>query len=246
MIIQPDSAHPFIANIRKILSTKGRISRLQYLQWHLVLSNFALVYNSLFLRDSSILLPFISTFFISLFQLRRFDSLERCGWLTLLIFIPIYLQWNFIFINYMLFFSEGYIAIKLFAIGVFIIPSLQIQRLHDLGHSGWCIFLIFIPVIDAFLYIYLLCAQGNTCDNEYGALIKSRKLNMFEMIWLYTPVALYLPIIVFSFCMKYLFFYTTSIMFLVTPFEIWSKIGATLIWFLIDPIPSKPLDIPFR
>ncbi|MGM9688130.1 MAG: DUF805 domain-containing protein [Alloprevotella sp.] len=50
-----------------------------------------------------------------------------------------------------------------------ILPSLAVlvRRLHDGGHSGWCIFLSLIPLIGGiWLLVYLL--SGSDDENRYG------------------------------------------------------------------------------
>lgn len=51
-----------------------------------------------------------------------------------------------------------------------IIPiwAVTFRRLHDIGKSGWYIFLGIIPIIGAIWLIVLLCTDGNTGVNEYG------------------------------------------------------------------------------
>ena len=43
-----------------------------------------------------------------------------------------------------------------------IIPGLaiQIRRMHDLGKSGWWIFIVFVPIIGWLWYLILLCTKG--------------------------------------------------------------------------------------
>jgi uncharacterized membrane protein YhaH (DUF805 family) len=51
-----------------------------------------------------------------------------------------------------------------------IIPSVAvlIRRLHDIGKSGWHIFLIFIPLIGWIWLLVLLCMEGETKPNKWG------------------------------------------------------------------------------
>lgn len=46
---------------------------------------------------------------------------------------------------------------------------LGIRRCHDLDRSGWFYLLMFIPIIDFFVALYLLFAAGNPGPNQYGA-----------------------------------------------------------------------------
>ncbi len=43
------------------------------------------------------------------------------------------------------------------------------QRLHDLEKSGWLGILIFIPLVNIFMMIYLYCFAGLIGGNQYGA-----------------------------------------------------------------------------
>lgn len=44
-----------------------------------------------------------------------------------------------------------------------------IRRLHDLNKSGWLLLLLFIPLINFLMAIYILLASGTTGLNQYGA-----------------------------------------------------------------------------
>ncbi|MBA3724129.1 MAG: DUF805 domain-containing protein [Candidatus Levybacteria bacterium] len=46
--------------------------------------------------------------------------------------------------------------------------SLQVRRLHDLGHSGWLLFLNFVPIIGYFFPLYVAITQGSDNANTYG------------------------------------------------------------------------------
>ncbi|MDO8624198.1 MAG: DUF805 domain-containing protein [bacterium] len=63
----------------------------------------------------------------------------------------------------------------LFLIGI----SLNVRRLHDIGHSGWTIFFAMIPLVNVFFFFYLLIKPGVLLDNKYGNLpIKRRVLEV--------------------------------------------------------------------
>jgi len=51
-----------------------------------------------------------------------------------------------------------------------IIPYLAVavRRLHDIGKSGWWIFIKLIPIIGAIWLLILLFTEGNKGPNEYG------------------------------------------------------------------------------
>lgn len=46
--------------------------------------------------------------------------------------------------------------------------SIAVRRLHDIGRSGWWIFIGVIPIIGLIIYIYWLCKKGDAGPNEYG------------------------------------------------------------------------------
>ncbi len=56
-----------------------------------------------------------------------------------------------------------------------IIPSLAVfvRRMHDIGKSGWWIFIGLIPLIGTIWLLVLLCTDGNTGENSYGPSTKA-------------------------------------------------------------------------
>lgn len=63
----------------------------------------------------------------------------------------------------------GMIAYILFALAI-IVPSLavSVRRLHDIGKSGWFIFVSLIPLVGSIWLLIMLCTEGTRGDNEYG------------------------------------------------------------------------------
>jgi len=57
----------------------------------------------------------------------------------------------------------------IYGLGVFI-PTFAvfIRRLHDVGKSGWWIFLGIIPIIGGIWLLILACTAGEPGDNNYG------------------------------------------------------------------------------
>lgn len=51
-----------------------------------------------------------------------------------------------------------------------LVPGLAvfIRRLHDIGKSGWCMLLFFIPIVNLILIFAWLCKEGDCNANEYG------------------------------------------------------------------------------
>ncbi len=62
----------------------------------------------------------------------------------------------------------GWIYI-LYSLAVFI-PGLAacVRRLHDIGKSGWWIFIAMIPILGGIWLLVLLCTDGNAGQNFYG------------------------------------------------------------------------------
>lgn len=69
------------------------------------------------------------------------------------------------------------IVLLLFII-IFILP-LHVRRLHDVGRSGWFVFLLAIPFVNIFVGLYLLLFPGNHNKNSYGPPLKKNLLNDF-------------------------------------------------------------------
>lgn len=53
---------------------------------------------------------------------------------------------------------------------IFTVPGLavSVRRLHDIGHTGWFIFLCFIPYLDILFLLYMAFAPSDPGKNEYG------------------------------------------------------------------------------
>lgn len=59
---------------------------------------------------------------------------------------------------------------SLYSLVVFI-PGLAVtvRRLHDVGKSGWFMFIVFIPLIGIIWFFISLCTEGDDGSNEFGA-----------------------------------------------------------------------------
>jgi len=57
----------------------------------------------------------------------------------------------------------------IYALAMFI-PALavEVRRLHDMGKSGWWIFIAFIPLIGSIWLLVLLCMDSQPGSNEWG------------------------------------------------------------------------------
>ena len=46
--------------------------------------------------------------------------------------------------------------------------AVGVRRMHDIGKSGWCLLLFFIPLVNIVLIFLWLCKAGDTGANQYG------------------------------------------------------------------------------
>ncbi|WP_448695793.1 DUF805 domain-containing protein [Pseudomonas moraviensis] len=138
-VAEPDSPYaPPRANVGESLpafatlkpfSVEGRIGRLRFLAWTMVLSLVAL--------------PIVGVFALIALGLVSGDST------TGLIF-------------------GGILAVFLF-IGFMIVSILfSVQRLHDIGWSGWLWLLNLVPFVGSFFPLVIMVVPGNTGANRYG------------------------------------------------------------------------------
>ncbi len=76
----------------------------------------------------------------------------------------------------------GYIYM-LYTLAVFI-PGLAVwvRRLHDVGKSGWFVFIVLIPLIGAIWILVLLCTDSKPGVNKYGPNPKGIGNNQFDSI----------------------------------------------------------------
>lgn len=51
-----------------------------------------------------------------------------------------------------------------------LIPSMAvgIRRMHDIGKSGWWLFINFIPFVGHLIFLIMVCTKGTIGDNKYG------------------------------------------------------------------------------
>lgn len=51
-----------------------------------------------------------------------------------------------------------------------LLPSIAVgvRRLHDIGKSGWWMFIVFIPIIGGIYLLVLFATEGDNGSNEYG------------------------------------------------------------------------------
>ena len=65
----------------------------------------------------------------------------------------------------------GYGPIYLIYVLALLIPSIAVavRRLHDIGKSGWWMFISLVPIIGGIWLLVLLATEGKSGQNEYGA-----------------------------------------------------------------------------
>ena len=65
---------------------------------------------------------------------------------------------------------RGFDIIIIIYLVAMIIPiiSVTVRRMHDIGKSGFWIFIRFVPIIGAIWMLILLCTEGQTGENKYG------------------------------------------------------------------------------
>jgi len=67
--------------------------------------------------------------------------------------------------------SVGYGPIYILYVLAVLLPSLavSVRRLHDVGKSGWYLFITLIPIIGAILLLIKICSDGTPGENQYGS-----------------------------------------------------------------------------
>lgn len=65
--------------------------------------------------------------------------------------------------------TANYIVSGVFSLAL-LLPNLglAVRRLHDIGKSGWWLFLAFIPVVGIIILIIWWCKDSQMEPNEYG------------------------------------------------------------------------------
>lgn len=46
--------------------------------------------------------------------------------------------------------------------------AVSVRRMHDIGKSGWWLFITFVPVIGSLWYLFLTIQDGQPGSNQYG------------------------------------------------------------------------------
>jgi uncharacterized membrane protein YhaH (DUF805 family) len=65
-----------------------------------------------------------------------------------------------------------------------LVPSIAVgvRRMHDIGKSGWYLLVALIPIAGFIWLLVLLCKEGDTGPNEYGADPKNPTFGEFDEI----------------------------------------------------------------
>jgi uncharacterized membrane protein YhaH (DUF805 family) len=85
----------------------------------------------------------------------------------------------------------GAVLIALVGIGMAVVSvQIGVQRLHDIGWSGWLWLINLIPIVGSVFAMLLLVVPGTTGANRYGppAPPNSRGVKLLALLWLLVPV----------------------------------------------------------
>ncbi|SEM76995.1 Uncharacterized membrane protein YhaH, DUF805 family [Pseudomonas sp. ok272] len=63
----------------------------------------------------------------------------------------------------------GIVFVGAVLVYLYVYVTISVQRLHDLGWSGWLCFLHLVPLLDTLLLIVQMAVPGNATANRYGA-----------------------------------------------------------------------------
>ncbi|MPQ84727.1 DUF805 domain-containing protein [Pseudomonas sp. MAFF 730085] len=138
----------------KVFTTHGRIGRLRYLAWTLVMSVAMLVASGI----------------ISTASFAVATASPTAG--TILGVL---------------------LGLALFVALVCVSVQIGVQRLHDLGWSGWLYLLNLVPLVNSIFPLLLLVLPGNTGANQYGPPPprNSKAVKVLAALWLaFIPVIL--------------------------------------------------------
>ncbi|WP_079204498.1 DUF805 domain-containing protein [Pseudomonas sp. CC6-YY-74] len=85
----------------------------------------------------------------------------------------------------------GGILIALVGIGIMVVSvQIGVQRLHDIGWSGWLWLINLVPIVGGVFALLMLVIPGTTGANRYGppAPPNSRAVKVLALLWLLVPV----------------------------------------------------------
>lgn len=85
----------------------------------------------------------------------------------------------------------GSVLIALVGIGMAVVSvQIGVQRLHDIGWSGWLWLINLVPIVGGVFALLLLIIPGTTGANRYGppAPPNSRAVKLLAWLWLLVPI----------------------------------------------------------
>lgn len=83
-----------------------------------------------------------------------------------------------------------FVVMGLFYFGIFFFSIMfGKRRLNDLNRSGWWILLIFVPVFNLFIAIYLVFFPGSKIPNDYGPRPTENSIGV-KILGLFLPLAI--------------------------------------------------------
>ncbi|HDP89364.1 MAG TPA: DUF805 domain-containing protein [Thioalkalivibrio sp.] len=77
-------------------------------------------------------------------------------------------------------------------VGTVIAVFLGVQRLHDMGYSGWLWLLLLVPIVNILMSLFMLFAPGTDGENQYGLPPKPNNGGVYLM-------AIAVPVVMFFF-----------------------------------------------
>ncbi|GBU09049.1 hypothetical protein AwWohl_01870 [Gammaproteobacteria bacterium] len=66
----------------------------------------------------------------------------------------------------------------------------SVKRLHDLNRSGWWILLVFVPIANLLLIIYMFFFSGSGDHNDYGSPPPANSFGVYILMWIYITIHL--------------------------------------------------------
>ena len=82
----------------------------------------------------------------------------------------------------------GLISIGLLVAFTVVAIQISVQRLHDLGWSGWLWLINFVPIVGGVFPFVLAIAPGNTTANRYGAPPPPNSTAAKVLAWMWIPL----------------------------------------------------------
>lgn len=71
---------------------------------------------------------------------------------------------------------NAFVSVNTLVVAVTLLPALAVgaRRLHDVDRSGWWQLLMLVPIIGVIVLIFWWVRPGDTGDNRFGAVPRSR------------------------------------------------------------------------